>query len=80
MGYRFKCMYCPKRLKTKYGRKDHEYKSCPANCEPAGKDHGEDNPASDPESGGSSIEDMVIEEINKERAMRNWQESLRRVQ
>ena len=61
MGHQFECMYFPMRLKTNNGKKKHEKKACPANREQAGTDHGEDNPASDPKSGESSIEDMVIE-------------------
>ena len=80
MGYRFKCTYCSKRYKTVYGRRAHEDKSCTAIRAPAGVDHGADNPASDPESGGSSVEDMVIDEINRERATRNGQEPLKLVQ
>ena len=80
MGYQFNCTHCHNRYKTNYGRKDHKFKSCTANSKQTGTDHKDDNLASDSESGGSSIEDMVIEEINKVRAMRNQQESLRRGQ
>ena len=71
MGHRFKCTYCSKKYKTIYGRKTHEDKSCTASCVPAGAAHGADNPASEPEIGGSSIEDMVINEYNRERATNN---------